>query len=184
MNPFLWLILTIIDLYIWLLIASAVLSWLVAFNVVNTRNPLVANIGEFLYRITEPALRPIRNMLPNLGGIDVSPVILIMPNGATYLTIDFTDQPLDNYGPYKVPADSVFVMGDNRDQSADSRAAAIENGLGGAVPLANIGGRAEFITFSLDGSTTWNPATWFSSLRGDRAWTTLRPALAEGHAPK
>jgi YggT family protein len=78
MNPFLWLILTIIDLYIWLLIASAVLSWLIAFNVVNTRNPLVSNIGEFLYRITEPALRPIRNMLPNLGGIDVSPVILII----------------------------------------------------------------------------------------------------------
>jgi YggT family protein len=78
MNPFLWLILTIIDIYIWLLIASAVLSWLVAFNVVNTRNPLIANIGEFLYRITEPALRPIRNMLPNLGGIDVSPVILII----------------------------------------------------------------------------------------------------------
>ena len=78
MNPFLWLILTVIDLYIWLLIASAVLSWLVAFNVVNTRNTIVANIGEFLYRITEPALRPIRGMLPNLGGIDVSPVILII----------------------------------------------------------------------------------------------------------
>jgi YggT family protein len=78
MNPFLWLILTIIDIYIWLLIASAVLSWLVAFNVVNTRNPIVANAGEFLYRITEPALRPIRNLLPNLGGIDVSPVILII----------------------------------------------------------------------------------------------------------
>ena len=78
MNPFLWLILTIIDIYIWLMIASAVLSWLVAFNVVNTRNPLVSNIGEFLYRITEPALRPIRNLLPNLGGIDVSPVILII----------------------------------------------------------------------------------------------------------
>jgi YggT family protein len=78
MNPFLWLILTIIDLYIWLLIASAVLSWLIAFNVVNTRNQLVANIGEFLYRITEPALRPIRRMLPNLGGIDISPVILII----------------------------------------------------------------------------------------------------------
>jgi len=78
MNPFLWLILTIIDIYIWLLIAAAVLSWLIAFNVVNTRNPIVANVGEFLYRITEPALRPIRNMLPNLGGIDVSPVILII----------------------------------------------------------------------------------------------------------
>ena len=78
MNPFLWLIDTIINVYIWILIASAILSWLVAFNVVNPRNPLVANIGEFLYRITEPALRPIRAMLPNLGGIDISPVILIL----------------------------------------------------------------------------------------------------------
>jgi YggT family protein len=78
MNPFLWLVDTIIDIYIWIMIASAVLSWLVAFNVVNTRNPIVANIGEFLYRVTEPALRPIRSLLPNLGGIDVSPVILII----------------------------------------------------------------------------------------------------------
>jgi len=78
MNPFLWLISTIIDIYIWILIASAVLSWLVAFNVVNTRNPIVHSIGDFLYRITEPALRPIRNMLPHLGGIDISPVILIL----------------------------------------------------------------------------------------------------------
>lgn len=78
MNPFLWLIDTIINIYIWILIASAVLSWLIAFNVVNTRNSIVATIGEFLYRVTEPALRPIRNMMPNLGGIDISPVILII----------------------------------------------------------------------------------------------------------
>ncbi len=67
-----------LELYIWLLIASAILSWLIAFNVVNTRNQVVSMIGEFLYRITEPALRPIRNAMPNLGGIDISPVILIL----------------------------------------------------------------------------------------------------------
>ena len=67
----------ILNLYIWLLIAAAVLSWLVAFNVVNARNQFVAMAGDFLYRITEPVLRPIRNMLPNLGGIDISPVIVI-----------------------------------------------------------------------------------------------------------
>lgn len=102
-----------------------------------------------------------------------------LPNGATYLTIDYRDQPLDNFGPYTVPKDSVFVMGDNRDESADSRASILESGLGGAVPLANIGGRAEFITFSLDGSATWNPLTWLPSLRTDRAWRTLRPPLDE-----
>ena len=70
-------ILIALQIYIYLLIAAAVLSWLIAFNVVNTRNQFVAVVGEFLYRITEPALRPIRNLLPNLGGIDISPVILI-----------------------------------------------------------------------------------------------------------
>ena len=67
-----------LQLYVWLLIAAAVLSWLVAFNVVNTRNQFVAMIGEFLYRITEPVLRPIRNRLPAMGGIDISPIILIL----------------------------------------------------------------------------------------------------------
>ena len=67
-----------LELYIWIVIAMAIFSWLVAFNVVNTRNPVVGMIGDFLYRITEPALRPIRNMLPNLGGIDISPVILFL----------------------------------------------------------------------------------------------------------
>jgi len=78
MNPFLWLVDTVITLYIWILIAAAVLSWLIAFNVVNTRNQVVASIAHFLYRVTEPVLRPIRSILPNLGGIDISPVILIL----------------------------------------------------------------------------------------------------------
>jgi YggT family protein len=67
----------ILQLYVWLLIAAAVLSWLVAFNVVNARNQFVAMIGDFLYRVTEPVLRPIRNSLPNLGGIDISPIVVI-----------------------------------------------------------------------------------------------------------
>ena len=78
MRSILTIILLILDIYIWLLIAAAVLSWLIAFNVVNTRNQAVAMVGDFLYRITEPALRPIRNILPDLGGIDISPVILIL----------------------------------------------------------------------------------------------------------
>jgi YggT family protein len=78
MRSILYILLLVLDIYIWLLIAAAVLSWLVAFNVVNTRNQVVAMVGDFLYRITEPVLRPIRNFLPNLGGIDVSPVVLIL----------------------------------------------------------------------------------------------------------
>jgi YggT family protein len=77
-NPFLWLVDTIITLYIYILIATAILSWLIAFNVVNMRNNIVASIADVLYRITEPALRPIRAMLPSLGGIDISPVVLII----------------------------------------------------------------------------------------------------------
>lgn len=69
---------TVLELYVWVLIASAVLSWLVAFNVINTSNRLVYSIGDFLYRVTEPVLSPIRRVLPNLGGIDISPVILIL----------------------------------------------------------------------------------------------------------
>ena len=72
------LINTVISLYIWVLIANAVLSWLVAFNVVNTQNKIVYMIGDFLYRITEPVLRPIRRVVPDLGGIDISPIILVL----------------------------------------------------------------------------------------------------------
>jgi len=103
-----------------------------------------------------------------------------MPNGVSYTIIEaLPDQPLDNYDEILVPDDAVFVMGDNRDYSADSRASVARQGLGGPVPLANIGGRAEFITFSLDGTASWNPFTWFGAMRGDRAFTTLRPTRSD-----
>ena len=78
MRAILDVVLLALQIYVWLLIASAVLSWLIAFNVINTRNQFVSTIWDSLYRITEPALRPIRQRLPNLGGIDISPIILLL----------------------------------------------------------------------------------------------------------
>ena len=78
MHSLLDLVGTVITLYIYAVILSAVMSWLVAFNVINTRNRFVYSVGTFLYRVTEPALRPIRSIIPNLGGIDISPVVLIL----------------------------------------------------------------------------------------------------------
>jgi len=68
----------IINIYTWIVIASAIMSWLVAFGVVNVRNQFIRMVVDFLYRITEPALRPIRRVVPNLGGTDISPVILLL----------------------------------------------------------------------------------------------------------
>ena len=78
MNALADLIHAVFSIYIYLLIASAVSSWLVAFNVINTSNRFVFTLLSFLHRITEPPLRPIRRIIPNLGGIDISPVILIL----------------------------------------------------------------------------------------------------------
>ena len=102
-----------------------------------------------------------------------------LPDGPTYDTVELGRSPGDDYGPVSVPADHVFLMGDNRDRSADSRFALgpPDNGLGGPVPWENIGGRAEFLTFSLDGGAAWlNPISWFRSLRPDRAGHSLRGA--------
>ena len=82
---------SVLDLYKWVLIISAILSWLVAFNVVNTRNRPVYTISDVLYRLTEPALRPIRNVMPNLGGVDLSPMVLI-------LIVIFVQSLIRNYG--------------------------------------------------------------------------------------
>ena len=98
-----------------------------------------------------------------------------LPNGRSYLTVELGSFHTDNFGPIRMPPEHLWLMGDNRDDSADSRVEVFRGGLGGTVPWENIGGRAEFITFSLDGTTVWwNPLTWFDAFRSGRAGTSLR----------
>ena|SRR5918999_1788036 len=78
MNPFIWLIVTIIDIYWWIVIAMVIMSWLLAFNVVNIHNPFVRQVSYVLARLTEPLLAPIRRFMPNLGGLDLSPIVLFV----------------------------------------------------------------------------------------------------------
>ena len=99
-----------------------------------------------------------------------------LPNGRHYTIIDVGPSPLDWYGPVRIPQGELFLMGDNRDNSADSRASLAQRGLGGPVPIESIGGRAEFITFSVDGTTTLNPVSWWKGFRSGRAGNSLHPA--------
>lgn len=78
MNALLWLVDSLLELYMWVIIIQVVLSWLVAFNVVNTRNRVIYAVGDALFRLTEPVMGPIRRLLPNLGGIDISPIIVLL----------------------------------------------------------------------------------------------------------
>ncbi len=154
------------------------------------RGRLVLNGRPVLSQVRPPALIPVDPNVPcgdaflgsvvRSGGREYCRLPIVretLPDGPSYDTIDLGVSPGDDFGPVKVPADHVFMMGDNRDRSADSRfgLGPPENGLGGPVPWENIGGRAEFITFSLDGTTEiLNPVSWFQALRSGRAGRSLR----------
>ncbi len=123
----------------------------------------------------------VKHIVRSSGGASCAlPIVReTLPNGVSYDTVDLN--PGDNFPATKVPSGRLFLMGDNRDRSADSRFALgpPSNGLGGAVPFENIGGRAEFITFSLDGTTSLtSPASWFGAFRSGRAGTSLRGSPA------
>jgi YggT family protein len=78
MNPFVWLLLTVINIYVWIIIIMVMMSWLLAFNVINKSNNFVRQVNYALYRLTEPLLGPIRRILPDLGGLDLSPMVLLL----------------------------------------------------------------------------------------------------------
>ncbi len=153
---------------------------------------LVLNGQPVRYEIRPPAMIPVDANAPcgmmEFAGYQVQtpdghsycrlPVVReTLPGGVSYDTIELGRSPGDDFAPVRVPARHLFLMGDNRDRSADSRFSlgAPDNGLGGPVPWENIGGRAEFITFSLDGTTQLGrPSTWLSAFRSGRAGSSLR----------
>ncbi len=159
-------------------------------DIIEVRGGRLSINGKLVrYAFRPPAMIPVDANAPcgiDFGGFEVAssdganycrlPIVReTLPNGVAYDTIDLGNSPGDDFGPIRVDADHLFLMGDNRDRSADSRFTLTERGLGGAVPWENIGGRAEFVTFSLDGSTQVTaPSTWFSAFRAGRAGGSLR----------
>ena len=159
-------------------------------DTIEVRGGRLAINGNLIrYELRPPAMVPVDANAPcgiEFAGFEVAssdgaaycrlPIVReTLPNGVSYDTIELGNTQGDDFGPVTVPAGRLFLMGDNRDRSADSRFTLEEQGLGGPVPWENIGGRAEFITFSLDGSTQLTaPSTWFSAFRGGRAGGSLR----------
>jgi signal peptidase I len=125
---------------------------------------------------TDPALTEARITGPDGHAYCRVPIVReTLPNGRSFDTVELGRSAEDDFLPERIPAGHVWLMGDNRDDSADSRVIEAQGGLGGPVPWENIGGRAEFITFSLDGTTDWwNPLTWFKAFRHGRAGRSLR----------
>jgi YggT family protein len=89
-------IMVILQLYWWIVVAMIIMSWLISFNVINTRNQFVAAVWRILNQLTEPVLRPIRNMVPNFSGLDISPIIL-------FLIIILIQQVIIRYGYPNLP---------------------------------------------------------------------------------
>jgi YggT family protein len=100
MQALFWLLDTALSLYVWALIISAVLSMLLAFNVLDSRNRFVWTVADFFYRVTEPVLRPIRRRLPNLGGVDLSPLVVIIVLQALRILLATSIAPA--FGVYRI----------------------------------------------------------------------------------
>ncbi len=136
---------------------------------------LMCNERQFQSWCYDDFRTPIRTLPSGRKVLELPTMREVMPNGATYQIIkDTPGDMFDDMPELRVPAGHVFLMGDNRDHSADSRVPIMSDGLGGPVPLSDVGGRAEFVTFSLNGSQTWNPLSWWQALRAGRSWTSLR----------